>query len=45
MRELLEKNKIGEVISIEGSEHIVPSHGAFYEKLEEEKKNFQVDLC
>jgi len=30
VRDLLEKNKIGDVISIEGSEHIVPSHGAFF---------------
>ena len=48
VRDLLEKNKIGEVISIEGSEHIVPSHGAFYEKLEKKRKysgGFMLEKC
>ena len=30
INELLNEKKIGEIISIEGSEHIVPSHGAFF---------------
>ena len=30
VRNLLDQNAIGNIISIEASEHIVPSHGAFF---------------
>ena len=30
INKILNDNKIGEIISIEGSEHIMPSHGAFF---------------
>ena len=49
VRDLLEKNKIGEVISIEGSEHIVPSHGAFFmrnwRRKEKYSGGFMLEKC
>ena len=49
VRDLLEKNKIGDVISIEGSEHIVPSHGAFFmrnwRRKEKYSGGFMLEKC
>ena len=49
VRELLKKNKIGDVISIEGSEHIVPSHGAFFmrnwRRKEKYSGGFMLEKC
>ena len=40
INELLNEKKIGEIISIEGSEHIVPSHGAFFMRNWRRKKQY-----
>ena len=40
INKLLNEKKIGEIISIEGSEHIVPSHGAFFMRNWRRKKQY-----
>ena len=40
INKMLNENKIGEIISIEGSEHIIPSHGAFFMRNWRRKKQY-----
>jgi len=49
VRELIDKNKIGEVISIEASEHIMPWHGGFFmrnwRRKEKYSGGFMLEKC
>ena len=49
VQRILKKNLIGDVISIEGSEHIMPSHGAFFmrnwRRKEKYSGGFMLEKC